>query len=340
MKRTYRVFSVVVHYALKLAALAGVSESALRNAARITREALEDPEGMIPYNQYLRVFSEGARMSGNEFLWLQKLNPGILSANNVTMYYAFNAPDIKTSLDRSKSTYLLINEALFPDYKIRRDEFAIQILMRAPNVEYSEYIADWGLSQWHGLAMLFAGSGAPLRSIRTTATSKERLRAYQEYFQVPVEGGQSCEELVFPKGTENAPNARGASDPNLDLFFGRLIEQMLENVMEVFPFEKILIRAIQKELKDGNPSLERIAAQLGMTGRTLQRKLAEHDLMFSDVLLRHRLALAASYLEQPELSVSEVASLVGYGKLGSFSSAFQKRHGMTPTDYRKKHLAE
>jgi AraC-like DNA-binding protein len=77
-----------------------------------------------------------------------------------------------------------------------------------------------------------------------------------------------------------------------------------------------------------------IAQVLGMSRRTLARRLAEENLTFSDVLDRMRADLAKHYLEDPNFSISEIAWRLGFQEVAAFTTAFKRWTGVTPTQMR------
>jgi AraC-like DNA-binding protein len=91
---------------------------------------------------------------------------------------------------------------------------------------------------------------------------------------------------------------------------------------------------VRGSLASGHCSIERCARKLGTSVRTLQSHLSEHDLQFSDILERQRMQLANGYLERPELSLDEVAALLGYSEQSSFGRAFKRWTGSTPQRFR------
>ena len=72
-----------------------------------------------------------------------------------------------------------------------------------------------------------------------------------------------------------------------------------------------------------------------MSRRTLGRALSAEEVTFSTVLETLRLALAKRYLQEKKLPVSEIAWLLGYREIGSFTHAFARWTGKTPRDFRK-----
>jgi AraC-like DNA-binding protein len=90
----------------------------------------------------------------------------------------------------------------------------------------------------------------------------------------------------------------------------------------------------REALGEGGGTLERVARALKMSPRTLQRRLSEHGTSFQDVLDVERQELARRLLEDPRLSVSEVAWRLGYSELTAFNRAFKRWTGKTPGEWR------
>src|SRR6185369_10618542 len=92
---------------------------------------------------------------------------------------------------------------------------------------------------------------------------------------------------------------------------------------------------IRSELNGGDPGLDHMAQKLGMSSRTLQRKLRDHGTTHQDVLDQMRQDLATRYLQQPEMAIGEVAYLLGFSESSAFHRAFKRWTGATPTEFRK-----
>ena len=83
------------------------------------------------------------------------------------------------------------------------------------------------------------------------------------------------------------------------------------------------------------PDIDRIAARLNMTSRTLRRRLAEEGSSYQKILADVRYELAREYLATSNLPVEEIAALLGYSNPGNFSCAFKRWHGTAPRMYRQ-----
>ena len=80
--------------------------------------------------------------------------------------------------------------------------------------------------------------------------------------------------------------------------------------------------------------MSNVARHLGMSARTLSRKLREEGVVFTTILDEARMALARSYLAERDLLISEIAWLLGYREVSSFTHAFRRWTGMTPQQFR------
>ena len=92
-------------------------------------------------------------------------------------------------------------------------------------------------------------------------------------------------------------------------------------------------------LAHGEANLERVAKDIGMSTRSLTRHLAEAGTSFGEILQELRKKLALRYLREETLSLTEIAFLLGYGDVSSFTHGFKRWTGSTPARFRKEALA-
>lgn len=94
-------------------------------------------------------------------------------------------------------------------------------------------------------------------------------------------------------------------------------------------------QAITNLLATGHPGLAEVAAQLGISPRTLQRRLAGLNLTHSQLVIQARVTTACQRLAQPNVHISEIAREIGFATPSAFSRAFQSWTGTSPRDFRK-----
>jgi AraC-like DNA-binding protein len=86
---------------------------------------------------------------------------------------------------------------------------------------------------------------------------------------------------------------------------------------------------------EAQPQIDSIAAVMGVSVRTLQRRLAEHGMDFSTIVERTRIEAAMALLDEPSRSIIEISFDLGYSDVSSFTRAFRRWTGVSPGRYRR-----
>ena len=92
--------------------------------------------------------------------------------------------------------------------------------------------------------------------------------------------------------------------------------------------------AISSLLPHGKVLVEDVARSLGMSKRTLARRLSDEGLNFTETLQQLRRDLAVRYLDDRKLHVSKIAWLLGFHEVSAFTHAFKRWTGKTPRQMR------
>ena len=89
-----------------------------------------------------------------------------------------------------------------------------------------------------------------------------------------------------------------------------------------------------ERLEGGHCTKHEVARSLGMSKASMQARLAERGFTFQHLLDETRRELVAGYLAQPDLSITEIAFLLGFTDASNFTRAFRRWMGVSPTHYR------
>ena len=88
-------------------------------------------------------------------------------------------------------------------------------------------------------------------------------------------------------------------------------------------------------LRDGYPDLRSVAKSIGLSARTLQRRLSEEGVTYARVVAQARLEIAQRMLDDPARRVIEVALDLGYSDQAHFGRAFARWTGLAPRQFRR-----
>lgn len=125
--------------------------------------------------------------------------------------------------------------------------------------------------------------------------------------------------------------------PLAGLFDGLLTEQLAK-----LSGDDVVSRAkavFLEQLASGEPSGADIARRLHMSRRTLQRKLAEAETSYQQLVDETRCEMALRYIDDARMSVTDITFLLGFSGQSAFSRAFRRWTGSSPRDYRNRAAA-
>lgn len=157
-------------------------------------------------------------------------------------------------------------------------------------------------------------------------------KEFHEIFRCPIRWSLPNTEVIFQQSYLTLP-----VDPyNKDLH--DLLEREAVNykgtIRHDHEFVCSVSLALEEGLTEGTFSATHISRKLGMSRSTLQRRLSEQQLSFHTLLQQHRCEKARLHLGNKKLQITEIAYLLGYSDLSSFTRAYQNWTGETPTQYR------
>jgi AraC-like DNA-binding protein len=125
-------------------------------------------------------------------------------------------------------------------------------------------------------------------------------------------------------------------NPAADPVMAAYAQQFLETLPKSEPGSTTLDtrKAIYLLLPTGKASIEQVARNLGLHLRTLQRQLETENVSFSDLLNDVRRDLAVRYLPNGQYSLLQIAEILGYSQLSSFTRWFSLEFGLSPSRWR------
>ena len=125
-------------------------------------------------------------------------------------------------------------------------------------------------------------------------------------------------------------------DPALAALLEQQADALLEQLPEKEGLARELTRVLARALPQGPPDQERIAAALGLSVRTLHRRLESSGFQYRQLLAQTRRELAERHLADPRIQLSEVAQLCGYSEQSAFSRAYKQWTGRSPLASRQR----
>jgi AraC-like DNA-binding protein len=155
---------------------------------------------------------------------------------------------------------------------------------------------------------------------------------FQAYFECPIVYDAAADAVVL-KSTDLDRPFRG-HNPELLSLLTPALASALEEIQALGTIGEQVKTVLKRSLASGRPELSQVARDLGMSDRTLQRRITEEGTTFRILLTEARQELARQLLFAGDASLEEVAYLLGYQDVNAFHRAFKEWEGITPGEWR------
>lgn len=312
----------------------GIDTSAILAAVGVDRAVIDDPDGHLPTPVAREIWRRAYEASGDPDLALHAAEGLRFGSYRVIDYLAGSAPTIGAAITHVSDYFPVINSAVRLPIVDRGAEITLGVTSPGDPSHLSRPYVEYTYAAIFRHVRKASGVAFPLLGVEVAFPAPKSIAEHERIFECPVRFGAGENVMRFSRSTWDTASAR--ADP--DLFsvladHARLLGQKV-------PSEPAAVRevrhAIVEQLKQGSASLEVVAKKLAMSPRTLQRRLGEHGFRYADLLDGTRESAAKAYLGDRELSVGEIAYLLGFAEQSSFNHAFKRWTGQAPSEYRKR----
>ncbi|MBD8876158.1 helix-turn-helix transcriptional regulator [Roseibium polysiphoniae] len=179
----------------------------------------------------------------------------------------------------------------------------------------------------------FAGaSSSPLEaSMRREQPKNSSL--YRQMLGGPVKFGSDINKIIFSR--EQLTQSNPGYDGEMFEALIELCERRLADTRKQGDLAALVQDVVVHRIASADLSLELVARDLGMSGRVLQRRLAENGTTFQEIHDRMRRDLASELLRNTGAPISEIAYRVGFSATGNFTRAAKRWFGLPPKQWRQ-----
>ncbi|MBN1653559.1 MAG: AraC family transcriptional regulator [Deltaproteobacteria bacterium] len=317
---------------LKAIRKGGVSVDALFARAELRPEIVGDPDSRVPFSNWVALWRLASEMSGDPALGIhaaEDLEPGVFG---VIDYVARCSGTLRGSVERTCRYYPLIHNTARPSLEAQGDRYLWSYNLLG-GLQYPRVLAEYALACWLAISRQGVASELNPLEVHFVHGQSINMSEYRRFFRAPVRLGMERNAMVLDSRTLDWSiiNAKAG----LCMILDRYAQQLLETLPADKRLSDRVRELIAAELAGGDPSEDCVARKLRMSTRTLRRRLNQEGLTHRSLLDQLRNDLAALYLKEKGLAVSEAAFLLGFANTSAFHKAFKRWTGHTPMEYRK-----
>jgi AraC-like DNA-binding protein len=310
----------------------GVDTETLLQAVGISRQTIEDPDARLQGSQVAALWAKAYELSRDPVLSLHAAEACPLGAYKVIDYMGANARTVGEAFRCATRYFPLINTAVTLTIDESGDPVTFDVGGEGGPAGVSRPYAEYCLSVFVLHVRAATGVPFPVRRVTFAHRIPPDIREHERIFGCEVRFEAERNRLELARAAWETPTT--GAHPGV---LGVLIEHA-NLLLSRLPRGPDLIertrRAIAHRLRGGDPSLEAVARELGMSERSLQRHLGDLGYTFNAVADEVREATARLYLEQPDMALAEIGYLLGFADQSTFNRAFKRWTGSTPRQVR------
>lgn len=310
----------------------GIDLDAIAKPLQIDTDCFEDFEARVSFDSFCRLMEALAVISGDETFGLKF---GRFSKPSGTGPFGFglsNAPTFRDMLTFYAKYVRIIADLDVFNATIEKNRIAIE-WTHSPLITQCEQFVDYSAATALRLFQFHAGRPFTVLEARFERREPRDKTPYNDLFSRNIRFGAEINELVLPGDVLDSVN------PSADRVMFDFMAQKCEAITQKLNRKKDIITMLKEEfiqtMAKNDRAIADISRRLGMSERTLQRRLKEAGSSFWEVYENTRDELSLRLLKDTDLSLEEISHQVGYSSQSAYSRAVKRWHDMSPLQLRR-----
>jgi AraC-like DNA-binding protein len=310
----------------------GVSVEDLFARTGVQPWQLEDPRARMSHRQRLAIYANARKLAKRSEIGL------LAGARQRLSDYGIYGYAMVSSATFGQALLLSLEHVTMAGPAVKQISFSIEsntAVLRSHGVESLGDLLPFAAEFWRSSMMsLFSHvleAPFPTKRMIFTFPPPSHWRLYERMFNCPVEFSGETMEWHFDPTVLEQPS------PNANPITAQVCQQFCDRVLTETTGNSDLARQIRAVCLNSSqqfPPAKEIAGKLGLSLRTLHRRLSEGGLSYQGIIDDLRRSVATEYLENTRLQIDLVAERVGFADATSFRKAFKKWTGHAPSFYR------
>jgi AraC-like DNA-binding protein len=312
----------------------GLDADSIVAEAGINKQLYEDSAHRVPADLMDHLFRLCYERTGDASFGLEcieYLSPANYHALGVGLLYSSTLRDFCQRFERFFSLITTLDTLRFSDEK------SLNCLRLRPISDLSSDIHRFDSDSFNALVlkfvrMIYKPDYTPKKICLTWAPPKDYQQKYLDYFGCEVEFSAPVTEFHFDPADMDEPLS--ASNVELARQNDTVVVEFLGRMDKIDLPSRVYAKLIEL-LPAGHCNREMVASALHMSTSSFHEKLKKAGTNYQDLLDQTRQQLAKSYMAREDLSISEIAYLLGFSDSSNFSRSFKRWLGQSPREYRQ-----
>jgi len=313
------------------AANVGGGADAVFGAIGVSRAIVDRPGMQATFRQYVAYFETMARLSADRDFGHRFGLRTRAARSGIPGHLILNARRFRDGLHDLARTLPTLAEGLGIELVEDRDPPAL-VWSIAPNAGDATQFMRFVPAYVTRMLQAHRGTQWHPKQIFSTLPPPRRPKIYASQLGCPLIFNSQINAIEIERRDLYA--VKRGTDRHVYALLAIYAEYLLAKAPRSGNIRDAVASAIRDGLTQGRHDFDFVVQRLGMSSRTLQRRIAASETSFSLIRDEIRFELAISMLAHSDLSIGEIAYRLGYSEIASFSHAFSKRFGKNPRSVR------
>jgi AraC-like DNA-binding protein len=336
MTVTHNTIAIIqVHQILQGAREQGKDIDAILRRCGISPALLESPLSRVSQTQYTALVRALTRATRDEF-WGLCSHPVPIGTFAPNCRSLVHCRTLREALIQGFRYYHLALKDVVPRLRIEGDVAHVVLQARAGRDAKLRYVERTFMFFTFGLACWLVARRIPLLGVDYCSLDRELSSDAYRVFQAPVRYQDAQVGFRFEKRWLDLPVVQTVQ--SVEEFLRQVPASLLVKYRDHANVTERIRRMLRAHLRDEMPSLEDVGKALGITPQTLRRRLQDEGQGYQAIKDDLRRDIAIEYLARPDLTLIDIANLLGFSEPSTFHRAFKKWTGVAPGEYRHTRL--
>lgn len=320
----------VLHYLKTQGHLDEGRDAELLRLLGLSPEQLDDKEARLSLQTYYQLWEHAERLSQDPAIGLHVGQNSYRELMGLVGNILVHSDDLEKGIEQYVRLFSLVNNGIELNFDKQGRLSVLEFHYRKP-----EFYCRADMERTLALANMrtkdFVNDAVFLEQVSFAHPEPDYSQEYKKVFGCPVAFDQKVCAITFqsrflqfsPK--QKNPYVQSALQGYAEAIHNRLFSRKIGDKVK-----EIVLEILPK----GKADIDTVAQRLHMSRPTLYRKLKKEDLVFQELVEEIRREKALEIIQDPELSLSEIAFVLGFSELSAFSRAFKRWTGTRPNQYR------
>jgi len=298
----------------------------------IDPETVKSSDAYIPNETYLLVQDGAAEYIHDPYLGLHMGEFAEAGSWSILGYMMMNCKTLGEAFEKSARYHRIIGNLIKGNAHLKFNKIKV-ILETPPHApKMSRHCYESTISSTVHLMRTLTGTDINPLEVTFIYPEPDLRSEYERIFQCPILFGHKKNSFTIDISVIFKPILYANSD--MLAYFENYAQEFLAEMDRQNEYARQVTKIILSKLDDEKLSIKKVAREMSVSVRTLQNRLKEEGVAFSELLMDTRQKLAKQYLLE-DYSVEQITYLLGFSEPSVFRKAFKKWSGVTPRQYRE-----